>query len=147
MAYRRAESALVVIYSHQGQVLLLQRADYPDFWQSVTGTLEQGESPEACARREVAEETGFQYQHGHLINRHQVNRYAIYPHWRHKYAPGDDYNQEHVFEFVVSSCLNVSLQPREHINYQWVEAKEAASRVFSPSNREAILNLSLLAHI
>ncbi len=38
MAYKRPESILVVIYARQsGRVLMLQRRDDPDFWQSVTG--------------------------------------------------------------------------------------------------------------
>ncbi|MEC7360158.1 MAG: dihydroneopterin triphosphate diphosphatase, partial [Pseudomonadota bacterium] len=37
MAYKKPESALVVLYDQHYRVLLLQRQDDPTFWQSVTG--------------------------------------------------------------------------------------------------------------
>lgn len=52
--YKRPESVLIVIYAHNsGRVLMLQRQDDPDFWQSVTGSLEEGEQPAAAAAREI----------------------------------------------------------------------------------------------
>lgn len=44
MAYKRPVSILVVIYAQDTKrVLMLQRRDDPDFWQSVTGSVEEGE--------------------------------------------------------------------------------------------------------
>ena len=56
--YKTPISALVVIYTKQLDILLLSRADKSNFWQSVTGSLEQDESPIQTAKREVLEETG-----------------------------------------------------------------------------------------
>ena len=39
-------------------VLLLERADFPGYWQSVTGSQEPGETLAETAARELAEETG-----------------------------------------------------------------------------------------
>ena len=52
-------SVLVVIFTDDGQTLLIERADYPGFWQSVTGSQDEGESFAETAAREVEEETGF----------------------------------------------------------------------------------------
>jgi len=45
MGYKRPESVLVVLYDEHHRILLLQRDDDASFWQSVTGTIETGESP------------------------------------------------------------------------------------------------------
>ena len=43
--YKRPVSILVVIYAQDTKrVLMLQRRDDPDFWQSVTGSVEEGET-------------------------------------------------------------------------------------------------------
>ena len=53
------ESVLVVIYTPALDVLLIERADAPGFWQSVTGSKDAVDEPLAStAMREVAEETG-----------------------------------------------------------------------------------------
>ncbi|NYG33260.1 dihydroneopterin triphosphate diphosphatase [Sphaerotilus montanus] len=141
------ESVLVVIHTPDLQVLLIERADKPGFWQSVTGskdTLE--ESLHETARREVAEETGI------LVGTPQVpdealrdwalrNVYEIYPVWRHRYAEGVTHNTEHVFGLTVPAGTPVVLAPREHLQQVWLPWREAADRCFSPSNAEAILHL------
>ena len=55
--YKRPVSILVVIYAQDTKrVLMLQRRDDPDFWQSVTGSVEEGETAPQAAMREVKEE-------------------------------------------------------------------------------------------
>ena len=57
--FKRPESVLVVVYTCTGKVLLLRRADIPEFWQSITGSMEWGdEQPAETAARELREETG-----------------------------------------------------------------------------------------
>ncbi|STJ19122.1 dATP pyrophosphohydrolase [Escherichia coli] len=47
----------MVIYAQDTKrVLMLQRRDDPDFWQSVTGSVEEGETAPQAAMREVKEE-------------------------------------------------------------------------------------------
>ncbi len=120
-------------------VLLLERADHPGYWQSVTGSLEAGESPGNAAMRELGEETGL--QQGELLDWEIETEYEIYPEWRHRYAPGVTRNIEHVFGFRLEKPQPVRLSPREHLNYLWLSFEDAAARVFSSSNASAILKL------
>ena len=133
-------SVLVVIHQSDGQVLLIERADKPGYWQSVTGSLEREDEPlEAAAWREVAEETGI--TRGTLGDWQLANVYEIYAHWQHRYASGVTHNTEHVFGLVVEPGTTVRLNPREHLRHQWLPWRDAAERCFSPSNAEAILQL------
>jgi dATP pyrophosphohydrolase len=134
-------STLVVIYTPRLDVLLLERADHPGFWQSVTGSLHEGESLEQTARREVGEETGIEAPAGALEAWNLQNVYEIYPVWRHRYAPGVTHNTEHVFGLRVPDRVPVRLAPREHLASAWLPWRQAADRVFSWSNRKAILTL------
>jgi dATP pyrophosphohydrolase len=141
------ESVLVVIHTPQLDVLLMERADAPGFWQSVTGSKETvAETLVDTCMREVDEETGIligspRVPPGALLDCGLVNVYEIYPRWRVRYAPGVTHNTEHVFALEVPAGTPVVLAPREHTAFQWLPWREAADRCFSPSNAEAILHL------
>ena len=142
--YKIPESVLVVIHTPDLQVLMLERADKPGFWQSVTGSKDSvDEALAETARREVWEETGIDIQAGggELLDWQLANRYEIYPVWRHRYAPGVTHNLEHVFGLTVPEVVPVRLAPREHLQYRWLPWAEAADLCFSPSNAEAVLQL------
>ena len=136
-------SVLVVIHTPALEVLLIERADKPGFWQSVTGSLDHPDEPlETAARREVLEETGL--AGGLLLDWQMSNVYEIYPVWRHRYAPGVRHNTEHVFGLTVAAEARadaVTLNPGEHLASAWLPWREAAERCFSPSNAEAIRQL------
>jgi dATP pyrophosphohydrolase len=138
-------SVLVVIHKSNGEVLLIERADKSNFWQSVTGSLDSiDEDLSVAAAREVFEETGINIQSlpvNALHNMHHQIEYEIYPQWRHRYAPGVTRNTEHWFSLLVPDGTQVQLAPREHVAYQWLPSAEAAKKCFSPSNGEAILKL------
>jgi dihydroneopterin triphosphate diphosphatase len=134
-------STLVVIHTRQLDVLLLERADQPGFWQSVTGSQHEGERLRDTAIREVGEETGIDARLHQLDDWKLQNVYEIYPVWRHRYAPGVTHNTEHVFGLELPGPVPARLAPREHLAAQWVPWTEAAERVFSWSNRKAILML------
>jgi len=134
-------STLVVIYTPSLDVLLLERADHPGFWQSVTGSQDEGEGLAETAAREVREETGIDAGAYALTAWKLLNVYEIYPVWRHRYAPGVTHNTEHVFGLRVPSRLPVRIEPREHLAAEWMPWQDAAGRVFSWSNRTAILKL------
>jgi len=134
-------SALVLIHTEDLQVLIMERADKKGFWQSVTGSLEQGETPLHAAIREVQEETGLDATQYQLQDWHANNVYEIYPHWRHRYAPGVTHNTEHLFGLLLPNTLPIKMAPAEHVQYEWVDWREAAKRVFSWTNIDALSKL------
>src|SRR3954468_5747106 len=137
MAFKLPESVLVVVHTAALEVLLLERAANPGFWQSVTGSREPDDPDlEATARRELREETGLTA--GTLTDWRVTNRYEIWPQWRARYAPEVTHNTEHVFGFVVAEVTVATLDPAEHTAQLWLPWQQAMDKVFSPSNREAI---------
>jgi dATP pyrophosphohydrolase len=134
-------SALVLIYTVDLQVLIMERADKPGYWQSVTGSLEQAETPLQTAIREVQEETGLDAAKYTLQDWHASNIYEIYPHWRHRYAPEVTHNTEHLFGLLLPEPLPIKMAPNEHVQYEWVDWREAAKRVFSWTNVDALSKL------
>lgn len=144
MPYKIPESVLVVIHTADLQVLLIERADRPGYWQSVTGSLDAPDEPlAATAARELFEETGIVADGAAIALRdwQLANVYTIYPVWRHRYAPGVTENTEHVFSVQVPRDIAITLSPREHLQYRWLPWLEAADQCFSSSNAEAILQL------
>lgn len=142
MGNKIPESVLVIIHTRDLQVLLLERADHPGFWQSVTGSRDALDEPlELTCRREVLEETGLDAAQFVLQDWDVRNRYEIYPHWRHRYPEGVTHNTEHVFGLCLPEPLPVQIAPREHLQYQWLPWNEAAERCFSMSNVQAIRQL------
>ena len=142
MDYKIPVSVLVVIYTQKLDVLLLERADHPGFWQSVTGSCDTTDEPLAgTAQREVMEETGLNASAYELRDWHLQNQYDIYERWRHRYPPGTLRNTEHVFGLKVPTTLAVKLSAREHLNYLWLPWAEAAEKCFSTSNKAAIQTL------
>jgi len=145
MVYKTPVSVLVVIYTPDLQVLLLERADHPGYWQSVTGSCDPGETLRQTALREVAEETGLDAELYKFSDWNVENVFEIYPEWRHRYGPGVTHNTEHVFGLEVSQPAPVRLAPREHLNFVWLPWQEAAAKVFSWTNVEAIERLPEMA--
>jgi dATP pyrophosphohydrolase len=142
--FKIPRSVLVVVHTPALEVLLIERADKPGYWQSVTGSLDTPDEPLATtARREVLEETGIDIQAvgGVLSDWQTVNCYEIYSVWRHRYAPGVTHNDEHVFGLCVPAGTPVVLNPREHTAWQWLPWQAAAERCFSPSNAQALRQL------
>jgi len=141
MAFKLPESVLVVVHTAALEVLLLERAANPGFWQSVTGSRELDDADlEATARRELREETGLTA--GTLTDWRVKNRYEIWPQWRARYAPDVTHNTEHVFGFQVPQITVATLDPAEHTAQLWLPWQQAMDKVFSPSNRDAIRQLA-----
>lgn len=139
------ESVLVIIHTPGLEVLLLERADHPGFWQSVTGSRHSYNEPLLeTARRELMEETGLaagQSGISSLVDWKLERVYEIYPHWRHRYPEGVTQNTEHVFSVCVDKHCSVALAPREHLGFQWLPWQQAAERCFSWTNATAIREL------
>jgi len=139
--YKRPESILVIVYTLTDKVLLLKRTDHDDFWQSVTGSMGWSEnSPLATAQRELAEETDLK-QGNKLIDLNKSYKYPVYPQWKHRYSPETNTNTEHSFALELATELGVTLNPEEHCEYAWLGFRQAADRVISWSNKEAILRV------
>ncbi len=133
------ESVLVVIHTPDLQILLLERADRPGYWQSVTGSKDRLDEPwETTCEREVFEETGLRVAEHRLWSMGITNRYEIFAHWRHRYGPGVTHNLEAVFALQLPVPLPVRIAPREHLRYEWQPWQVAAERCFSPTNASAI---------
>lgn len=142
VTYKQPVSVLVLVHTQDLRVLLLERADFPGHWQSVTGSCEPGEPLPETAARELAEETGIDAgRYGGVVDWRLSNVYEIFPQWRHRYAPGVTANTEHVFALCVPAPVPVTLAPREHLAHAWLPWQDAAQRCFSWSNRDAILEL------
>jgi dihydroneopterin triphosphate diphosphatase len=145
MPFKRPVSVLVVIHTPELEVLMIKRADHPDFWQSVTGSLEAEDADLfATAAREVCEETGICVPPSRFVDWGLSNVYEIYPGWRHRYAPGVTTNTEHLLSLCIASRTPVVLSPREHVDFKWLSYQAAAELCFSPSNAEALLLLPQL---
>ena len=140
-AYKIPVSTLVVVHTAALDVLLLERAGHPGFWQSVTGSQDPCETLRETAIREVREETGLDAARYLLEDWNLHNEFEIYPVWRHRYAPGITHNTEHAFSLRLPERLPVRIAPGEHTAFQWLAWCEAAEKVFSWTNRQAILML------
>lgn len=137
--FRRPESVLIVIHTDGGEFLVMERRRPPGFWQSVTGSLEWGESADKAARREVIEETAI--TQGVLVNLQWTQVYEIMPSFGKVYAPGITRNLEHAFSLRLPARVPVTLS--EHVEYRWLPGVEAVALVSSSTNRAVIESLRL----
>lgn len=144
MAYKIPRSVLVVIHTRQLEALLIERADRPGFWQSVTGSMHEGEDLRATAIREVGEETGIDAARYALTDWRIQNRFEIFRHWGSRFAPGTTHNTERVFGLTLPERVPVVLEPREHLQYQWLPWQDAAALVFSWTNADALRMLPVV---
>lgn len=132
-------SVLVVVHTPALDVLLLERARGPGYWQSVTGSVDRIDEPlEHAALREVREETGISARPADLLRWNVINTFRIWGEWSHRFASGTTHNTEHVFSLRIAERMSVALCADEHLAYVWLPWREAAQRCFSWSNREAI---------
>jgi dATP pyrophosphohydrolase len=139
--FRRPESVLIVIYTEGGEFLLLERRRPAGFWQSVTGSMEWGESADAAARREVIEETGI--TQGVLVNLQWTQVYEILPAFGKVYAAGVTLNLEHAFSLRLQNKVPITLSDAEHGQFRWLSATDAMETASSSTNRAVIAELRL----
>lgn len=139
MQNRRPESVLVIVVAGD-EVLLLRRRSPSDYWQSVTGSLEWGESALAAARRELREETGLIVDTD-LEDTGITNDFEIIPPWTEEFAPGTHTNREHVYLLQLRERPEIRLDDSEHVDFRWFGVEDAIATVSSSSNRAAIERL------
>ena len=136
--YKIPISVLVVVYTVDLEILLLERADRKGFWQSVTGSCELNETLFETAARELMEETGINVDEYQLVDWNRSNEFEIFNHWRGRYAPGVTHNMEHAFGLFVPGRVSIKISPQEHVKFEWVRIEEAIDRVFSWTNVDAL---------
>jgi len=136
-------SVLVVIHTSDLRVLLIKRSDMLT-WQSVTGSKDQLEETWAqTAQREVLEETGIDVLALglKLVDRGRESTYPIHPAYRKRYAAEVTHNTERLFTLEIPPETPIELNPREHIDFDWVMQDRASQMVFSATNAQAIRDL------
>ena len=139
-------SVLVAIVTRQAETLLIERADFSGFWQSVTGSQDDHETFAETAERELFEETGIRaHEHGGVVDLGFENVYQIYPHWRHRYPPHTTHNRERCFAVCLAEKRTPILEAREHVAFRWLPIAAAANRVTSWSNAAVFSSLALHA--
>lgn len=132
-------SVLVVLHTPELEILLIERAARPGYWQSVTGSIDHMDEPlEDTARREVFEETGIEAEPERFVRWNLMRTFEIYPQWRHRFPPGTTHNDEHMFSLEVPRVVPVRLAPEEHTAWIWLPWQEAVEKCFSWTNRDAI---------
>jgi dATP pyrophosphohydrolase len=131
---------LVIVYAPGGETLLLRRRPPFDFWQSVTGSLLEGEQHADAAARELFEETGFRNE-GELTFTGRHREFVIDPRWRDRYPAGVTVNTEYEWHFRMSEVRPATIDESEHCDSRWLPIDEAIEKVWSWTNREALEQL------
>jgi dATP pyrophosphohydrolase len=148
MSYKQPHSIQVVIFTITAkgrEFLLLRRvAAQGGFWQSVTGSLEVGETHTQAAVREVFEETGIVCNEADLINLHLTNTFEIAPLWRAKFAPHVTHNREVCFALKVET-QEIRLDALEHEDSLWTDFDNALTMLYWESSRKAFRKFHSLA--
>ena len=132
-------SVLIIVYTKNKNILLLNKKGKDSMWQSITGSLQINEKPLDAAKRELFEETGI--VSNNIIDCKKEHIFEIYEMWRHKYEDGITHNTEHVFKLELDDIIDIKLDSGEHDSFEWAPRVKAAEKVFSHTNRQAIFDL------
>ena len=132
-------SVLIIVYTKNKDILLLNKKGKDSMWQSITGSLQINEKPLDAAKRELFEETGI--VSNDIIDCKKEHIFEIYEIWRHKYEDGVTHNTEHIFKLELDDIIDIKLDSDEHDSFEWASRVKAAEKVFSHTNRQAIFDL------
>ena len=134
----RSESIrLVKVMMHDGQRVLLlhRRPERGNFWQPITGSIEEGEQPRDTARRELAEETG---QDGDPEPIDLEQSFMIESHFLEAKHPPPIIATETAFVVEVAAGMPIRMDTAEHDDYGWFTFAEAYERIRWSDDREAL---------
>lgn len=96
------------------------------YWQPITGNVEAGEAPDACARREAEEEAGIQSKPNDLTP-------SL---WIWDWSRGEKQFAEHIFG-LQREDTSITLS-HEHQRFEWVMYAEALARFPFEGNRRGL---------
>jgi lipoyl(octanoyl) transferase len=139
----RAESVrLVKVMVHDGERVLLlhRRPERGNFWQPITGSIEDGEAPPATARRELREETGYD---GVPEDLGLQQSFMIESHYLSSKFPPPVIATEIGFAARVNGDRNVRMDAEEHDAFGWFTFAEAYERIRWSDDREALEQLEM----
>ncbi len=123
----RPEEVLVVVYRPGPEFLVALRSpERHGYWNPIAGGVEEGEEPEAAARRELAEESGLE----------EPLRFERIPLELGYVRPEGMRVALHGFLAEAPAAFEPVLDD-EHVDYRWCSAEEAAELLSYPEPREA----------
>jgi lipoyl(octanoyl) transferase len=140
MVLRPETIRLVKVLVHDGdRVLLLhRRPERGNFWQPITGSIEEGEAPLETARREIVEETGSRAEPESM---ELVQSFMIESHFLASRYPAPIVASEICYSAELDSRLPVRMDPDEHDEWGWFTFPEAYERIRWTDDREALERL------
>ena len=103
-------------------LMMLRRPEHGFWWQSVTGMMEPGETPEETAHRELKEETGLT---GILRPLGLSHSFWVDPAIVRFPDPEPRFNTETCFSMEVALEAAVCLEPSEHTEFKWCSLDQA----------------------
>lgn len=125
----------VAIFIYRGEEFLLARRVPTGFWNVIAGQVEDGESFDAAAARELAEETGLVAA---PVDLQLPQTYVIAPNERALYAAGDT--------TVAIECYAVEAPPswepmlnHEHDTYRWCSLEDAVVLAHWPEVKAGLM--------
>lgn len=132
---------LVKIIVHDGERVLLlhRRPERGDFWQPVSGTIEEDESAVATARRELVEETGHAAEPTPLD---LTQSFLIESQYLASRYPSPIIASEIVFRAEVDSRVPIRIDTREHDDWGWFTVDRALETIKWTDDREALERLA-----
>jgi len=130
----------VLVHDRDRILLLHRRPERGNFWQPITGTIDEGEAPIETARRELVEETGHATEPASLDLAQSFMIESQYLESKGYVSP--IIASEIGFRATLDSALPIRIDPAEHDDWGWFTFAEAYERIRWTDDREALTRLA-----